>query len=94
MKTVIFGVKQKNNAARGWYTDSACTKAYNFSKPVTKNLTLFAKWNATSTISGDITPSTPVTASAAERAIISMSERSDLKGSTAYMHTCRTGSVK
>lgn len=28
----------------GWYTDSGCTKAYNFSTKVTKNMTLYAKW--------------------------------------------------
>ena len=28
----------------GWYTDEACTQAYDFSAPVTADLTLFAKW--------------------------------------------------
>ena len=28
----------------GWYTDEACTQAYDFSTPVTADLTLFAKW--------------------------------------------------
>jgi len=28
----------------GWYTDSALTKAYDFSTPVKSNLTLYAKW--------------------------------------------------
>ena len=28
----------------GWFTDAACTKAYDFSSPVTADLTLFAKW--------------------------------------------------
>lgn len=28
----------------GWYTDSKCTKAYNFSTKVTANTTLYAKW--------------------------------------------------
>ena len=28
----------------GWYTDEACTKAYNFETPVTDNLTLYAGW--------------------------------------------------
>lgn len=28
----------------GWYTDSSLTKKYNFSTPVTQNLTLYAKW--------------------------------------------------
>lgn len=33
----------------GWYTDEACTQAYDFSTPVTADLTLYAKWikNAT-----------------------------------------------
>ena len=30
----------------GWYTDEACTTAYNFTSPVTGDLTLFAKWDA------------------------------------------------
>ena len=28
----------------GWYTDEACTNAYDFSQPVTKDMTLYAKW--------------------------------------------------
>lgn len=28
----------------GWYTDEACTQAYDFSTPVTVDLTLYAKW--------------------------------------------------
>lgn len=28
-----------------WYTDEACTNAYNFDQTVTGNLTLYAKWN-------------------------------------------------
>ena len=28
----------------GWYTDEACTEAYDFSTPVTADLTLYAKW--------------------------------------------------
>ena len=28
----------------GWFTDQACTNAYDFSKPVTDNLILYAKW--------------------------------------------------
>lgn len=29
----------------GWYTDKACTSAYSFSTKVTKNITLYAKWD-------------------------------------------------
>ena len=29
----------------GWYTDPGCTTAYDFSTPVTSNLTLYAKWD-------------------------------------------------
>lgn len=29
----------------GWYTDAACTKAYDFSAAVTADMTLYAKWN-------------------------------------------------
>ncbi len=28
----------------GWYTDSECTKAYDFETPVTEDITLYAKW--------------------------------------------------
>lgn len=28
----------------GWYTDEKCTKAYDFSQPVTGNMRLYAKW--------------------------------------------------
>lgn len=28
----------------GWFTDEACTKAYDFATPVTGDITLFAKW--------------------------------------------------
>jgi len=31
----------------GWYIDSACTVKYDFTEPVTHNLTLYAKWNET-----------------------------------------------
>lgn len=30
----------------GWYTDEACTVAYDFTKPVTDSVTLYAKWEA------------------------------------------------
>lgn len=39
----------------GWYTDAACTAAYNFSNGVTANVTLYAGWAAQATdVSGDI----------------------------------------
>ena len=30
----------------GWFSDEACTQAYDFAKPVVANITLYAKWNA------------------------------------------------
>lgn len=30
----------------GWYTDEACTAAYDFTRPVTDSVTLYAKWEA------------------------------------------------
>lgn len=30
----------------GWYTDEACTAAYDFTQPVTDSVTLYAKWEA------------------------------------------------
>ena len=38
----------------GWYTDEACTKAYDFTAPVTGDMTLYAKWTInTYTVSFD-----------------------------------------
>ena len=34
----------EKHSFRGWYTDKECTKAWNDSTRVTKNLTLYAKW--------------------------------------------------
>ena len=28
----------------GWYTDSGCTELFDFSTPITKNITLYAGW--------------------------------------------------
>lgn len=36
----------------GWYTDEACTQAYDFSTPVTADLTLYAKWSKNATNPG------------------------------------------
>ena len=33
----------------GWYTDSACSQAYDFNSPVTQSFTLYAKWTENST---------------------------------------------
>lgn len=35
-----------NFAFKGWYTDSACTKLYDFNMEVTKNIVLFAGWSS------------------------------------------------
>ena len=35
----------------GWYTDAACTKAYDFSTAVTSDMTLYAKWTKSETSS-------------------------------------------
>lgn len=34
----------KGHTFAGWYTDAACTKAYDFSAAVTADMTLYAKW--------------------------------------------------
>ena len=39
----------------GWYTDAACTTAYNFETPVTGNIELFAKWNKMYTFEAEYT---------------------------------------
>ena len=45
----------------GWYTDEACTNAYDFSQPVTKDMTLYAKWTInTYTVSFDSLCGSPV----------------------------------
>ncbi len=45
----------------GWYTDEACTKAYDFATPVTKDMTLYAKWTIiTYTVSFDSLGGSPV----------------------------------
>lgn len=36
---------RKGYTFAGWYTDEACTKAYDFSAAVTADMTLYAKWN-------------------------------------------------
>ena len=39
----------------GWYKEAACTNAYDFSTPVTANITLYAKWTEESVTPGVIT---------------------------------------
>ena len=36
----------------GWYTEAACTNVYDFSTPVTVNITLYAKWTEAGVSSG------------------------------------------
>ena len=40
----------------GWYTNSACTTAYDFNTAVTADITLYAKWTAVSTTPAPTTP--------------------------------------
>ncbi|MGF6356288.1 putative repeat protein (TIGR02543 family) [Paenibacillus sp. 4624] len=42
-----------NQTFGGWYSDSALTKPYNFATPVTSNITLYAKWMRSFTMSFD-----------------------------------------
>ena len=42
----------------GWYTDKACKEAYDFSKPVTADLTLYAKWTRKSSSGSGTSPKT------------------------------------
>ena len=55
----------------GWYTDAACTTAFDFSTPVTGNLKLFAKWTE-----GSSAPTTPATYS-----VVSITNNAWTKGS-------------
>ncbi|MBO7424516.1 MAG: DUF4214 domain-containing protein [Clostridiales bacterium] len=56
-QTVVYGNKATKPADPiaagyafgGWYTDSACTKAYDFDSEATADITLYAKWTATPT---------------------------------------------
>ena len=41
--------EKENYLFRGWYTDSALTRKYDFSKPVKKSLTLYAKYEIDAT---------------------------------------------
>lgn len=44
-------------AFAGWYTDEACTTEYDFTTPVTENITLYAGWEPTTyTFEAELTP--------------------------------------
>ena len=40
----------------GWYTDAACTQAYDFSSPVKADLTLYARWSQVGSGGGTVMP--------------------------------------
>ena len=42
----------------GWYTDKDCKEAYDFSKPVTEDVTLYAKWTKKSSSGSGTSPKT------------------------------------
>ncbi|MBQ6391799.1 MAG: leucine-rich repeat protein, partial [Eggerthellaceae bacterium] len=42
----------------GWYTDKACKEAYDFSSPVTEDVTLYAKWTKKSSSASGTSPKT------------------------------------
>lgn len=46
------GCKSSDYVFFGWYTDQACTSAYDFDSPVTKDITLYAKWEKKVKLSG------------------------------------------
>ena len=41
----------------GWYIDSACTTAFDFSTPITGNITLYAKWTELCTVTINVSSS-------------------------------------
>ncbi|MBQ3042494.1 MAG: InlB B-repeat-containing protein, partial [Clostridia bacterium] len=43
-KTQAFAAQRENFYLGGWYTDEQCTTKFDFTKRVTKSVTLFAKW--------------------------------------------------
>jgi len=65
-QTVEHGEKAKRPASPtasgytfgGWYKDKACKEAYDFSKPVTADLTLYAKWTKKSSSGSGTSPKT------------------------------------
>lgn len=42
---------RSNHTFNGWYTDQACTKAFNSSSKIASNITLYAKWTADKPVS-------------------------------------------
>ena len=43
-------IKRKGYEIEGWYTDKACTKAFDFSTSIDADTTLYAKWKETKTV--------------------------------------------
>ena len=60
----------------GWFTDKACTTAYNFATPVTDNMTLYAKWTKNAE---PVTPTEPTTPDVTPDAVAITSVKSPLK---------------
>ncbi|HEY4622281.1 MAG TPA: InlB B-repeat-containing protein, partial [Solibacillus sp.] len=53
------GVTKQGHSLEGWYTDTNLTMKYDFTTPVTSNLTLYAKWVANSyTVTFNVTGGT------------------------------------
>lgn len=58
----------------GWFTDSACTKNYDFETPVTADITLYAKWNEVAVYSITINETENGTATASKTSDIEEGE--------------------
>ena len=50
---------KKGYTFEGWFTDAGCKKAYDFSTPVTGNITLYAKWAEAAKDPGNDKPNDP-----------------------------------
>ena len=69
----------------GWYTDSACKTKYDFSTPVTEDITLYAKWTKKSSGGsggGGYVSTYAITVEDAKNGDVTVSHKSTYKGAT------------
>ena len=66
----------------GWYTDEECTVKYDFTTPVTADITLYAKWEKKSTGTAASTTTYRVTVEDTDGGTVSVSDTTPKKGDT------------
>lgn len=54
-KAIPSGVFRQGYSFKGWYTSEECTEQYDFDRPVTQNIELWAKWTVTPIINFETT---------------------------------------